>query len=88
MRRRRRKVGVGFQLYSSEGGEAFGAVREVSTGDRPVLIVNIENAGDHRVPLEAVVAVHDGKVIVDVSRLSVDVASAIRRAHDAESSGF
>ncbi len=87
MRRRRGMIGAGFQVFASEDGEAFGAVREVCPGDRPELIVNIENAGDHRIPLEAVVAVHDEKVIIDLSRLSAEVGSAIQRAHDAERSG-
>jgi len=84
MRHDRRLIGVGFQLFSSEGGEEFGAVREVCPGDRPELIVNIENAGDHRIPLEAVVAVRHGSVIVDVSRLPIELRSAIQHAHDAE----
>jgi hypothetical protein len=80
------QIEIGFQVYAVEGGEEFGAVR----GYLPqanALVVYIENAGDFVVPLEAIQAVHDGKVIVDVGRLDAAVRQAIAHAHDREEPG-
>jgi hypothetical protein len=77
---------IGFQVYATEGGEVFGAVR----GDTPqtnTLVIYIENAGDFEVPYEAIRRVHDGKVIVDVGRLDAGVREAIAYAHDREEPG-
>lgn len=62
----RETIEVGYQTFASDGGEEFGAIREVSP-DR--LVVYVENAGEFEVPLEAVVAVHSQKVIFDCSKL-------------------
>jgi len=50
-------IEVGFQTFVSDGGEEFGAVRQVSPMGRPELIVYVENSGDFVVPLDAVEAV-------------------------------
>ena len=81
-----RPIEMGFQVYAVEGGEEFGAVR----GDGPhahALVIDIENAGDFVVPLEAVHRVHDGKVMVDVGRLDARLREAIAQAHDREEPG-
>ena len=62
-------IQVGFQVYSKEGGEEFGAVRAVERGHRPQLVVYVENGGDFVVLPDAIKAVHDGKVIVDLGRV-------------------
>jgi hypothetical protein len=54
------KIKVGFQAFVSDGGEEFGAVRQVSPGGRPELVIYVENAGDFTVPLSALEAVHSG----------------------------
>ena len=79
----RAKVSIGDQVFAKEGGEEFGSVRHVAEHD---LVVDVENHGDVNVPAEAVTAVHDGKVIVDVRKLPSDVQRAIAAAHAAEDS--
>ncbi len=84
----RESITVGFQLFPSDGGEEFGAVRDVCPGGRDELLVYIENAGEQCIPLAAVVDVHDEKIIVDVRRLAPDVQAAVRHAHDSETPGW
>lgn len=81
-------VGIGFQVFDKDGGEEFGAVREVCPEGRLELLVHIENGGDHCIPLDAVVDVHSEKVIVDASRLDPAVRREIAHAHDAEQPGL
>jgi hypothetical protein len=49
-------IEIGYQAFVSDGGEEFGAVREVSPNGRPELVIYVENAGDFVVPLSAVEA--------------------------------
>jgi hypothetical protein len=77
-------IEVGYQVFPSDREEEFGAVREVAPGGRPEILVDIENAGDHLIPLDAVTAVTEQKVIVDVHKLPDSVRAAIQHAHDAE----
>jgi hypothetical protein len=77
-------IEVGFHVFPEGGDEEVGAVREVAPGGRPELLVDIENAGDFVVPLDAVTAVLEEKVIVDVNKLPDRLQNAIRHAHDAE----
>ncbi|HJZ88443.1 MAG TPA: hypothetical protein VKN99_24895 [Polyangia bacterium] len=79
----REKIQVGYQAFVSDGGEEFGAVREVSAKG---LVVYVENAGDFLVPLDAVQAVHSQKVIFKRERLDPRLREAIGHAHDAEES--
>jgi hypothetical protein len=81
------KIEVGFQTFVSDGGEEFGAVREVAPGGRPELVIYVENAGDFTVPLDAVVAVHSEKVILNCAKLDLGLRRAIGHAHDAETRG-
>ena len=46
-------IEVGYQAFVSDGGEEFGAVREVSPNGRPELVIYVENAGDFVVPISA-----------------------------------
>ena len=39
-------IEVGFQTFVSDGGEEFGAVREVRPNGGPELVIYVENAGD------------------------------------------
>jgi hypothetical protein len=82
------RIEVGFQLFPSDGGEEFGAVRDVCPAGRDELVVYLENSGEQCIPLAAVVDVHDEKVIVDVRRLDPEVQAAVRHAHDAEAPGL
>jgi hypothetical protein len=69
----RQHIEVGYQAFVSDGGEEFGAVRQVRPNGELVLVVYVENGGDFLVPLDAVVSVHDGRL-----------RRAIGHAHDAE----
>ena len=82
------KIQVGFQTFVSDGGEEFGAVREVAPQGRPEIVVYVENAGDFSVPIGAVEAVHSGKVILNCAKLDHRLRHAIGHAHDAEKPGL
>jgi hypothetical protein len=78
------KIEIGFQAFVSDGGEEFGAVREVSR-DGKTLTVYVENGGDFHVPRSAVAAVHAQKVVFDCAKLEPALRRAIGHAHEAES---
>ena len=80
-------IAVGDQVFVADGGEVFGAVRQVTLHGRPELVIYVENAGDFVVPLEAIQAVHAQKVIVDCTKLEHRLRQAIGHAHDAEEPG-
>ncbi len=83
----REKIEIGFQVFVSDGGEEFGAVRAVSPHGRPELTIFVENAGDFTVPLDAVEAVHSEKVVLNCAKLDPRLRRAIGHAHDAEKPG-
>jgi hypothetical protein len=76
-------INFGYQAYCDDGGEEFGAIRDVSP-DGKQLTVYVENAGDFVVLRSAVKAVHSGKVIFDYTQLDPRLQRAIGHAHDAE----
>ncbi|MBV8774660.1 MAG: hypothetical protein JO166_20355 [Deltaproteobacteria bacterium] len=76
-------IQVGYQVFTSDGGEEVGAVRKVSH-DRQRLVVYIENTGDCEIPSDAIAAVHSQKVILKWDKLTPELKTAIRHAHDAE----
>ena len=78
------KIEIGFQAFASDGGEEFGAVRQVSPKE---LVIYVENAGDFTVPLDAVESVHSEKVIVNCAKLDLRLRRAIGHAHEAEEPG-
>jgi hypothetical protein len=80
----REVIEIGYQAFVSDGGEEFGAVREVSPNGRPELVIYVENAGEFVVPLSAVESVHSQKVILNCSKLDRRLRRAIGHAHDAE----
>ena len=80
----REEIEVGYQAFVADGGEEFGAVREVSPGS---VVVYVENAGDFCVPMDAVEAVHSQKVVFNCRRLDRRLREAIGHAHDAEEPG-
>jgi hypothetical protein len=81
----REAIEVGYQAFVSDGGEEFGAIRDVSPEG---LVVYVENAGDFRVAFEAIHAVHSKKVIFECSKLDASLRRAIGHAHDAEEPGL
>ena len=75
------KVRDGFDVFLTEGGQAFGAVRQVRKSE---LVIYVENAGDFEVPFEAVKEAGDGKVVLDEAHLSPKLRQAIAAAHRRE----
>jgi hypothetical protein len=75
-------VSIGDQVYAREDGEVFGSVLQVREHE---LVIIVEGFGETTVEARHVKAVHDGKVILDVTKLAGDVRRAIGHAHDAES---
>ena len=84
MARKLPMIEVGYHVFPQDGDEEVGAVREVAPGGRPELVVDIENAGDFVIPLDAVTDVVEEKVIVDPKKLPERVVQAMQHAHDAE----
>lgn len=78
-------IKIGYQVFSEDGGEEFGAVREISgaAGHRQIVIY-VENAGDFVVPASAIKAVHDQKVILSLRAVDQSLRDAIAHAHDNE----
>ena len=83
----RESIEIGYQAFIVDGGEEFGAVREVAPQGREELVIYVENAGDFVVPIAAVEAVHSQKVILNYNQLEPRLQQAIRHAHDAEQPG-
>jgi len=83
----RENIEVGYQTFVSDGGEEFGAVRQVAPHGRPELVIYVENAGDFVVPLDAVETVHSQKVILNCRKLDRRLREAIGHAHEAEVPG-
>jgi hypothetical protein len=77
----REQIRVGDQAFIADGGEEFGAVREISKAG---LVVYVENAGEFVVPFDAVSAVHSQKVVFHRDKLDAQLLEAITHAHDAE----
>lgn len=71
---------AGLELFLKGETRAFGALLAIA----PTLRIYVENAGEFDLPPDAIVEIHDGKVIVDAGRLSGEVLAAARHAHDAE----
>jgi hypothetical protein len=74
----------GFDVCVHDGDKAFGAVRQVSPRGRPELVIYVENAGDFTVPLSAVMAVDDKKVVLNFGKLEYRLRRAIGHAHEGE----
>ena len=74
-------IRVGYQAFVSDGGDEFGAVREIFAES---VVVYVENSGDFVIPLDAVEAVHSQKVIFACAKLTPPLRQAIGHAHDAE----
>ncbi|HVP60525.1 MAG TPA: hypothetical protein VMT11_08195 [Myxococcaceae bacterium] len=81
-------IRLGDQVYTAEGTDPVGAVRELRSGPNPALIIYIENAGDIAVPVPAIRAVHDGKVVLDPEKLEAPVRRALGHVRDGEVPGW
>ena len=74
-------VKIGDQLFQREDGTVFGAVVGIHEHE---LLVEIEGVGQAVLPGTAIKAVHDGKLIVDISLLPAPLRTSIKHAHDRE----
>jgi hypothetical protein len=81
-------IRLGDQVFIAEGGDPVGAVRELRNGPHPALIVYIENSGDIAVPVSAIRAVHDGKVVLDPDKLEEKIRRALGHVRDSEVPGW
>ena len=77
-------IQIGYQVFSEDGGEEFGAVRAVERGHRPQIVVYVENAGDFVVLPHAIKSVHDQKVILNLKVVDPALREAVTHAHDRE----
>lgn len=80
-------IEIGYQVFAVDGGEEFGAVRDVIPGGRPEIVIYVENTGEFVVPLSAIKAVHSQKVVLDMTKVEPRLRDAIVHAHDAEQPG-
>ncbi|WP_295558615.1 hypothetical protein [uncultured Hyphomicrobium sp.] len=70
-----------FMVFLAEGQEGIGAVRDVQAD---AISVYVENFGEFLVPLAAVKAVHDQKVILNRDHVPEKLLRAVVHAHDSE----
>jgi hypothetical protein len=77
------KIQEGFDVFVHDGDKAFGDVRRVLPHGRE-FVIYVENSGEFTVPMSAVQAVHDEKVILNCGKLDLRLRRAIGHAHDAE----
>ncbi|MGE0025293.1 MAG: hypothetical protein AB7S70_16860 [Hyphomicrobium sp.] len=70
-----------FMVFLAEGQEGIGSVHDIGPDS---ISVYVENFGEFVVPLAAVKAVHDDKVILDRAQVSDKLLRAVRYAHDSE----
>ena len=81
-------IELGSQVYLQEGGDPFGGIRDVRCSGRREIIIYVENAGEFVVPADTIQSAHDGKVVLDSSKLDPSLQSAIAHAHDREEPGL
>jgi hypothetical protein len=74
----------GFEVFVTDGAVAFGAVRHINGPKAKDFVVYVENAGEFRVPLSAVDAVREGKVVLHCTKLDPALRKAIGHAHEGE----
>jgi hypothetical protein len=84
----KQSIEIGSQVYLEEGADPCGALRDVRLGNRNEITVYVENSGEFIVTLCAVRAAHDGKVILDRTRLDQSLLDAVAHAHDSEVPGL
>ena len=84
----KKNIEMGSQVYLEEGGEPCGAVRDVRLRSGDEITIYVENSGEFIVPMDAIRAANDGKVILDRARLDQSLLDAVAHAHDAEVPGL
>ena len=73
----------GYMAFFAESTEGVGAVTDVSPS---AVVIYVENFGAFNVPISAVKAVHDEKVILERTDVSRAFRRAVEHAHDSEDS--
>jgi hypothetical protein len=81
-------IEIGSQVYLKEGGDPFGGIRDVRRSGRGAIVIYVENSGEFVVPAGTIQSAHDGKVVLDSSKLDPSLESAIAHAHDREEPGL
>ncbi len=74
----------GDEVFLHDGEVAFGTVQRHPPHDAKEIVIYVENAGEFLVPMSAVKAVHEGKVLLDKGKLHQELLQAIRNAHEHE----
>ncbi len=77
-------INEGDEVFLHEGEKAFGSVMHAPKPGATEVIVYIEDAGEFRIPIKAVKAAHDGKVMLNKGMLHAELLEAIEHAHDEE----
>lgn len=80
----RERIQEGFDVFIHDGDKAIGAVRQVSPGGKPDIVIYVENGGDFVVPISAVKDVYAEKVVLNPALLSLELKRALGHTHDVE----
>lgn len=78
------RIEEGNEVFLHDGEAAFGSVLHAPPAGADELVIFVEDAGEFRIPMTAVKAVHDGKVLLNKGLLGVELLEAIGHAHDEE----
>jgi hypothetical protein len=74
-------VSVGDQVFVGRSVEEVGAVMRVA---RDHLTIYVENGGEFRLDGPEIISAHDGKLVLDPSRLEPALVLALEQAHARE----
>ena len=78
------QIKQGDEVVLHDGEVPFGTVQRHPPHDAKEIVIYVENAGEFLVPVSAVKAAHDGKVLLDKGKLHLELLEAIKHAHDSE----
>jgi hypothetical protein len=78
------RIREGFDVFIHDGDKAVGAVRQVSPGGKPEIVIYVENAGDFVVPISAIKDAYDEKVVLNPAKLNLELRQALGHTHDVE----
>jgi hypothetical protein len=78
-------IKAGMMVFLADGQTGIGSVREISSDQ---LVIQVENAGDFALPMDAVHTVHFDKVVLSPDKLDPGTLNAMRHAHDKETENY
>lgn len=81
MNMRFENITVEWEVFPAEGTVGIGGVRRVN---RESLLVHLENYGEAEISRDQIKSAHDGKVILDLTKLPHELLTAIGHAHEIE----